>query len=318
MAARIVEQIADQPAQQPGVAVERDRLTGQHALLVVGAFFRREPEQIERLDLQGRRGVEPAGQQYLIDQQVELGDVAREIGRELVVLPALCVELEAEPQPRQWGAQLVRRIGEQHAVGADQFLDAAGGAVEARRQPRHLVAAFDLDPCREVAGAQRLDAGLETLEPPRQAAHHWIGRDGDRQRNAAQEQHEADGRMAWRIGARATIQRPSGRWSSTPGRRAHRASRRSGSLRRRRQRPAVVRDRHARVVEQRGSILNCRARRRTARSWDSGGADGGGSAAAASWPAMSNAWAIGMRSPPNRHTAPATSTTSSKLAMMVR
>ena len=72
----------------------------------------------------------------------------------------------------------------------------------------------------EIAGAERLDAGLQPLEPPRQAAHHRIGADRDRERDAAEEQHEADA-PDWRaaIGARATIQRPSGR-RNAPGRAA--------------------------------------------------------------------------------------------------
>ncbi len=71
----------------------------------------------------------------------------------------LLEQLEAEPDARQRRAQLVRGIGEQHAVRADQLLDARGGAVEASGKPRHLVAALDLDPRRKIAGAERLDAG---------------------------------------------------------------------------------------------------------------------------------------------------------------
>src|SRR5262249_30084158 len=58
--ARIVEQVAHQPPQQPRVAADRHRLAVERTLLVVGAFLGGEPEQVDRLALQGRRGIEPA------------------------------------------------------------------------------------------------------------------------------------------------------------------------------------------------------------------------------------------------------------------
>ena len=124
--------------------------------------------------------------------------------------PRLLEQLDAEADARERRAQLVRGVGEQHAVRADQLLDARGRAVEALGEPRHLVAALDLDARREVAGAERLDAGLQPLEPARQAAHHRIGADADRQRDGAEQRdREADGGMAVPQSARA--RRASGR-----------------------------------------------------------------------------------------------------------
>ena len=70
---------------------------------------------------------------------------------------------------------------------ADQFLDARRRAVETLGQPRDLVAAFDFDAGGEIAGAERLDARLQPLEPPRQPAHDRIGAERDDERYQCQE-----------------------------------------------------------------------------------------------------------------------------------
>ena len=92
---------------------------------------------------------------------------------------------------------------------ADQLLDARGRAVEAVGEPRDLVAALDLDARREIAGAERLDAGLQPLQPPRQAAHHRIGATATASAMRAEKQHQPDGRMRGAAAARAP--RSSGR-----------------------------------------------------------------------------------------------------------
>ena len=51
---------------------------------------------------------------------------------------------------------------------------------------------------------------------------------------------------------------------------------------------------------------------------DRRGASAGGSTAAITSPMISKAWLAGVYSPPNRHTAPDTTTTITRLAMMVR
>ncbi len=64
-----------------------------------------------------------------------------------------------------------------------QFLDARRGAVEAFRQPGDLVLPLDGDARGEVAGRERLDAALQTLDAARQPTRHRIGADGDNRRN---------------------------------------------------------------------------------------------------------------------------------------
>ena len=59
-------------------------------------------------------------------------------------------------------------------MGADQVFDALRRMVEALREPRHLVAAFDRHSRGEIAGTQCFDARLQPLQPPGQAAHKGI------------------------------------------------------------------------------------------------------------------------------------------------
>jgi hypothetical protein len=69
-------------------------------------------------------------------------------------------------------------------MNSNQSLDLCRSAVEALRQARDLVAAFDLYPRCKVARSQRLYTRLQTLEPPRQAPNERIAesRDQDTQR----------------------------------------------------------------------------------------------------------------------------------------
>ena len=72
----------------------------------------------------------------------------------------------------------------------------AAERLKASASARDLVAAFDLDAGGEIAGAERLDAGLQALQPARQPAHHRIGADRDRERDAAQQEQKPDERRA--------------------------------------------------------------------------------------------------------------------------
>ena len=56
--------------------------------------------------------------------------------------------------------------------------------------------ALDLDAGGEVASAERLDAGLEPLEPPGQAARHRVGGDADDEGDDAEEQDQHEERVA--------------------------------------------------------------------------------------------------------------------------
>ena len=160
---RIFEEVADHPAQQRRVAAHRHGLAFEAAIRVVRAFLCRERDEVDRLiDVELVGGLEPAGEQNLVDQLVELGDVALEL--RLASGLDGC-ELETELNARERGAQLVRRIGEQHPVGAQEALDPGRRVVEALRELRDLVAALDLDPRAQIAGAEELDAPLQPLEP---------------------------------------------------------------------------------------------------------------------------------------------------------
>ena len=277
-------------------------------------------QQVDLLDrLQGGVSAQPARQQDLVDQRVELDDVALDLVLVFRVA-GLRIELDREPQPRQRRAQFVRGMREQQPVGIDQLLDARGGAVEGVRQPRDLVTAFDLDAGREIAGAERLDAGLQALEPARQPAHHRIGADRDRERNAAQQQQQPDERRA--VARRRPHHEPAAvRQLHAPGRplRASVASIRC--CRRRGRGNAVPVDAtSSRAASNSATSARSRVPRRSTAACccRTCGAFAAGNSTATSSPAISNACAAGVFSAPSRQSAPATITTSTRLATMVR
>ncbi len=138
---------------------------------VMSAFLRDQGQQVDILcGLRHSGDVEPAGEQDFLDQVVEFRDITGEFRLDLGVGLRL-EQLNAEPYTRQWRAQFVRCVGEQKTVRADQFFDPGGGAIEACRELGNLVAAFDGDPGRKVAGAERLDARLQPFDALGQAAY---------------------------------------------------------------------------------------------------------------------------------------------------
>ena len=168
------------------------------AILVARAFLGRERDQLDALahiETLGR--VEAAEQQDLVHELVELGDVSRQLR------PALRVrldQLETEPDAGERRPQLMRRIGEQQLVGVDQALDPRGGLIEALSQAGDLVAALDLDARAQIAGAERLDAALQSLEPSGEPPHDRQRAERDRKRDASQEsrKHERAGTLPMR------------------------------------------------------------------------------------------------------------------------
>ena len=60
-------------------------------------------------------------------------------------------------------------------MGMHEFFNACGSAVEAGREPRHLIAPLNLYPGREIAPAESFDAGGQALQPPGQAADDRLG-----------------------------------------------------------------------------------------------------------------------------------------------
>jgi len=59
---------------------------------------------------------------------------------------------------------------------------------------RPLIAPLDPHARREVARAERFDAGLQTLEAAGQPPHHWIGAHADRGRDERQHEEEPEDR----------------------------------------------------------------------------------------------------------------------------
>src|SRR5208283_1153484 len=141
----VFEQVAQQPAQQPGITADLDRRAFEMNVVVARAFFRRKRQQVDVLgDLERADGVEAARKQYLVDESVELRDVPLDAGLGFFVSGAFH-EVQRETYSSKRRAQFVRRVGEQRAMGTDELFDLARRAIEARREPRDLVAAFDLD-----------------------------------------------------------------------------------------------------------------------------------------------------------------------------
>ena len=134
-------------------------------------------------------------------------------------------QLDAEADAGQGRAQLMGGIGQQHLVRRDELLDAGGGAVEALRQPRHLILALDLDARRQLAGPEQFDASLQPLQSAREPARERIGANApppaqSRQGSQACPQRGGDaGLEAW---PRANAHRAAG--LPTPDRRDHRPS----------------------------------------------------------------------------------------------
>jgi hypothetical protein len=191
----------------------------QLGAVVARGLFGREREQVDFLPGLARlHRVEPAGEQDLVDQGVELGDVLLEL-KLAPGLGAVLHQLERHADAGERRAQLVRGVGEQRLVRGEQLLDARRRAVEALGQARHLVAALDLDPRRQVAAAERLDARLQVLQPPREPPHHGIGAHADAEREHGQGEEQSPGRMA--PGARHARHQPAAVGQlQAPGRRA--------------------------------------------------------------------------------------------------
>ena len=138
---------------------------------------------------------------------------------------------------------------------ADQFLDARGGAVEALGQARDLVAALDVDAGGQVAGAERLDAGLQPLDaawsgrarPDRRTPRWRCAMAPRNSRRTGMRLRAEERAVGTADGTRTTIQRSSGR-RKRPGRAAAAPRMHPAAVRRprrRRHRPPGHGDRRA-------------------------------------------------------------------------
>ena len=152
------------------------------------------------------------------------GRRARRCRREAAVSRRALRRLRADSMARRMRDSGVRSSCEVLASSSlcapDQLLDAGGGAVEARGQPRDLVIAFDRARGRERSPAPSSSTpSLQPLEAAGQAAHHRVGAHRDRERDAAQEEDQPN--TGWR--RRSAAGRPaSGRPASCMAHDRHR------------------------------------------------------------------------------------------------
>ena len=191
VALRVVEEIADQPAQQP--CDRREARPARHATCT------RRNGRIPRRRAQAGRsapccsvgsGVEPARQQDLIDQGVKFGNIVGNFGfaswRPVAPHTARCPSrmrdsgvfssCEALASSSRWAPT-------SSSMRAAAWLKLSASRATSSR-PSTLTRAARLP------APERLDAGLQPLEPSGEAAHHGIGTDGHRERNAAEKEHE--------------------------------------------------------------------------------------------------------------------------------
>ncbi len=242
VAACVLEQVAQQPAQQARVTRDRHGFA-LDLRAVLGRFLRSEGEQVHRLGMRKPiERIQTAREQQLTDQAIQLGDV---LGEPVLQLGALVSgeQLQRHAHARERGAQLVRHVREQSLVPADQLTDALGRTVEAAGELGHFVAALDLDTRLQVAGTQRLHPHLQALEascdPPGQRICP--------QRHGSGQRHQREQQAATAVSAVELHQQPAPIWevqcharSAAPALPAARAlaggSGLGGSMARRRQR----------------------------------------------------------------------------------
>ena len=189
VATRVLQQVAQRAPQQAFLAVH-GRGRALDLRVDARALLHGQREQVDVLEVRGLgRGLEAAGEQHLVDEAVELGDVGVDLGAQVLALGLghrrVAQQRGGHLQARQRRTQLVAGVGQQALVGAHQRLDALGRVVEAVGQRGDLVAAFDLDAAIERALAERDDAALERLEPARQPAHERVGTHRDREEQHA-------------------------------------------------------------------------------------------------------------------------------------
>jgi integrase len=100
MPACILKQVTREAAQQARIPFDTHREALRH-VSVACAFLRYERKQIDRLARgQRARGIEPACKQNLVNQKVELSDVAVEFGF-VFRISCLLIQLDAEPETRR-------------------------------------------------------------------------------------------------------------------------------------------------------------------------------------------------------------------------
>ena len=198
VAARVLEQVAQRAAQQPFVAghLHRARRRPRHRR----ARPPRRPARAgrpARWRCSARAGVEPAGQQHLLDQRVELGDVGVDLARRLSRCAGAAsssidtaIFMRASGERSSWLALASR-------LWCERTSASMRAAARLKLAPSAATSSRPSSATRwlQRAGAEGLDALLQRLEPARQPAHHRVGAGGDRH-----EQHHQQGAPAQAAG----------------------------------------------------------------------------------------------------------------------
>ena len=201
---RVVEQVGDR-------AVEPRPLAGHHARLQVDgeadlrrvaacALDRGRHELVEPQRLGWvARDLAVAGElDEVADQLAELLELGDEVAPQALAVGGRQVaagaeHLEVGAQRRERRAQLVRRVGDELALGALRVVERLEHRVERRGQPRELVVALRLDAARQVARAGDVLGGLGQLGDRSHGVAGGEAAEERRQRDAAErEQPEAE------------------------------------------------------------------------------------------------------------------------------
>src|SRR5262249_39339237 len=84
----------------------------------------------------------------------------------------------------------MRCMGKKTLVSIDQIFDPGSSLIEALHQACDLVAALDLDARPQIAGSQRFDAPLQSLEPASESSHHGTRPHGNHKGDCSEKECE--------------------------------------------------------------------------------------------------------------------------------
>jgi hypothetical protein len=139
------------------------------------------PKELVEGDALGRNrsvGLQATRQQEVLDQCIQLGDIALRLGAQ-VLARAARQQLQGHPKSSEGSPQLVGRA-RQHATACGvRALDPLRRPIEAPRQGCHLVAPLDGNSHAQIALAELLHAALQPLQSTDDAPRDRIGAQGD-------------------------------------------------------------------------------------------------------------------------------------------
>ena len=134
--AGVLEEVAEEAAEEPRASLHGDDVPRERSPRA-GALLGGERRQVDLLErLVGGSRLEPAREEDLLHEVVQLGDVARDL---LLQVRVALQETRRHAHPPEGTPELVRGVREEPALRADELLDAPRGPVEARGEERDLV-----------------------------------------------------------------------------------------------------------------------------------------------------------------------------------